>query len=382
MADVVVVGGGVIGLSVAYELAGQGAAVTILEQSQFGQEASWAGAGILHPGNLALATSPNAKLRALSFSYWKSLSEQLKNQTGVDNGFLNCGAIQLGTSSEDLLLAEFGEWQREGVEAEWLNLASIAGYEPALAPRFRYGLRLPQLHQVRNPRHLKALYRGCQSRGVQLIPGTPVIDWEVQHGRVHSVQVMTDAERYFGDHFVITAGAWSNRLLLRANCWSAITPVRGQMVLLNTQQRLIQHVIEVGPRYVVPRNDGRILIGSTEEWVGFDKRNTADGVCSLLEFGQSIVPSLKDATLERCWAGLRPRSLTGIPLIDRVPDHQNLFVATGHFRSGLQLSPATGLLVRQLILGQPLSISLAAFGFDAHVSASEQVEGRSKDAST
>lgn len=369
MADVVVVGGGVIGLSVAYELAGQGATVTLLEQAQFGQEASWAGAGILHPGNLSLATSPQAKLRALSFSCWQPLSKQLKEQTGIDNCFLNCGAIQLGISTEKSLQAEYEEWQREGVEAEWLNMVSIANYEPALAPQFQYGVRLPQLHQVRNPRHLKALYRGCQQRGVQLIPGTPVVDWQVQLGRVRAAEVLTDVGRYFGDHFVITAGAWSDRLLRRANCQSAITPVRGQMVLLNMQQRPIRHVIEAGPRYVVPRNDGRVLVGSTEEWVGFDKRNTAEGIRSLLEFGSSLVPSLKDATLERCWSGLRPRSSTNIPIIDRVPDYQNLFVAAGHFRSGLQLSPATGLLVRQLLLGQPLSVPLAAFGFDAHASA-------------
>lgn len=363
MADVVVVGGGVIGLSVAYELAGQGAAVTVLEQGQFGQEASWAGAGILHPGNLSMASSPLAKIRALSAGCWKSLSLQLKETTGIDNCYLNCGAIQLGCGDESDLRGEYQEWVDEHVEVQWLNTVGLAGYESELAPQFQYGYRLSQLCQVRNPRHIKALYRGCVNRGVKLVPGTPVVDWEIQIGRVGAVRVLSDVGRYSADNFVITAGAWAKRLLQQANCSIDISPVRGQIVLLNAPQQPIRHVIESGPRYLVPRNDGRVLIGSTEEWVGFDKRNTAEGVRSLLEFGQSLVPSLKEATLERCWAGLRPRSPTGIPIIDQVPDYPNLFVAAGHFRSGLQLSPATGLLVRQLILGQPLSVPLAAFSF-------------------
>ncbi len=366
MADVVVVGGGVIGLSVAYELAGQGADVTVLEQGQFGQEASWAGAGMLHPGNLPLANTPQARLRALSFARWKPLSEELREQTGIDNCFYNCGAIQLGAEGEDALWTEFEEWGSEGVEAEWLRAVGLIEHEPELATRYQYGFRLPQLCQVRNPRHLKALYRGCQIRGVKLIPGTPVVGWEAELGRVRAAQVLTGAEKYSAGHFVITAGAWSKRLLLQADCRFEITPVRGQMVLLNMPSQPLRHIIEAGPRYVVPRSDGRILVGSTEEWVGFDKRNTAEGVRSLLELGESLIPRLKDATLERCWSGLRPRSSSGIPLIDRVPDFQNLFAAVGHFRSGLQLSPATGLLVRQLLLGQPLSVSLTAFGFEAH----------------
>ena len=370
MADVLIVGGGAIGLTVAYELAGQGAAVTVLEQGQFGQEASWAGAGILHPGYLERAVAPDAKLRALSFSLWKSLSQDLRESTGIDNGFRNCGGVQISSDRADTLRREMQTWSDEGVETQWLNMVDLAKVEPAIGPQFQCGFRLPELCQVRNPRHLKALYQGCLSRGVRLIAGTPVVDWDIQMGKVRSAQVLTETGRYSADCFVITAGAWTKRLLQRAQLKFEINPVRGQIVMLYMPALPIHHVIEDGPRYLVPRSDGRILIGSTEEWVGFDKRNTAEGVLSLLEFGQRLVPELKQATVERCWSGLRPRSASGLPVLDRVPEFSNLFVAAGHFRSGLQLSPATGVVMRQLLLGQPTSVPLASFGFEAQTTTS------------
>ena len=129
--------------------------------------------------------------------------------------------------------------------------------------------------------------------------------------------------------------------------------MRGQIVLLSMQPSPIQHVINVGPRYLVPRGDGRVLVGATEEVAGFDKRTTASGVGGLVEFALAIVPELARATFEQCWAGLRPQSADGLPYLGRAAQAENLFVATGHFRAGLQLSPATGAaLMSQLILGR------------------------------
>ena len=135
----------------------------------------------------------------------------------------------------------------------------------------------------------------------------------------------------------------------------------GQIVLLAVETPPFRHVIEVGRRYLVPRPDGRVLIGSTEEWAGFNKCNTAGAVAELLRFAVEVVPALAAARYERAWAGLRPRSLDGLPYLGRVPDTENLFVATGHFRSGLQMSPATAVLMRQLILAQEVLIPLDAF---------------------
>jgi glycine oxidase len=135
-----------------------------------------------------------------------------------------------------------------------------------------------------------------------------------------------------------------------------IEPVKGQMVLLRSTPSPIRNVIEVGREYLVPRNDGRILVGSTEERAGFDKRNTARAVTDLLNFAQRLIPSLKSAQFEQCWAGLRPYSAIGKPYLGRLPHLINASIAAGHFRYGLHLSPITAVLIRQTILKQPLEI--------------------------
>lgn len=364
MSDVVVVGGGVIGLSVAYELAGQGVSVTVLEQGQFGQEASWAGAGMLPPGNFSAAPQGEPKLRGLSYSLWNGLSAQLQEQTGVDNGFRRCGCLHVSFDANPAELQQLlATWHQEGVAAEALDPGELQRYEPAVSQQVTAAFRLPDLCQVRNPRHLKALQRGCELRGVKLICGTQVVDWHTQGEQVLAAQ--TADQHYSASKFVITAGAWTRHLLQRAGIAAPIGPVRGQIALLNATPLPFRHVIEVGHRYLVPRADGRILIGSTMESVGFDKRTTTSGINGLLQFAQQVVPSLANATVERCWAGLRPGSSDGLPIIDRVPEHSNLFVAAGHFRAGLQLSPATAVIIRQLLLGQAVDLELNQFSFAA-----------------
>ena len=364
MSDVVVVGGGVIGLSVAYELAGQGADVTVLEQGQFGQEASWAGAGMLPPGNFELAPEGEAKLRGLSHSLWTRLSERLLNDTGIDNGFRRCGGLHVSLDPDtSSLITTSTEWQQEGVAVEAQSPQALKQLEPAVSDSITSAFRLPDVCQVRNPRHLKALKRGCELRDVKLIVGSPVIGWDSQDQKIVAAQTILG--RYPAKNFVITAGAWTRHLLSRASIKAEIEPIRGQIALLSTTALPFRHIIEVGPRYLVPRPDGRILIGSTVESVGFNKRTTAAGIEGLLQFAQQIVPQLGDAAIERCWAGLRPNSVDGLPIIDRSPNHSNLFVAAGHFRSGLQLSPATAIVIRQLVMGQPTTLDLTKFSFTA-----------------
>jgi glycine/D-amino acid oxidase-like deaminating enzyme len=162
MSDVLVVGGGVIGLSVAWELAGQGARVTLLEQGGLGSEASWAGAGILPPGNLERASTPEDRLRSLSDRLWPQWSAELHALTGIDNGYRNCGGIEVSFArSTEQLDAEAAAWRAEGVSVERLCAAGLREREPAIADEAVAGYRLPELSQVRNPRHLKALDDTC-----------------------------------------------------------------------------------------------------------------------------------------------------------------------------------------------------------------------------
>jgi glycine oxidase len=363
MEDVIIIGGGVIGLSLAWELAGQGATVAVLEQGQLGQEASWAGAGILPPGNLHKASTPEAMLRGLSCSLWRRWSDELREATGIDNGFRICGGLEVRSNgSSDVLDREIRGWQEEGVEVESLTGAAAIACEPELNSGIACAYRLPQMGQVRNPRHLKALIGACASRGVKLHAGTPVFALERSGERVLSVETSRGAMRAGG--VVISAGAWSARLLHASGCGAPVRPIRGQIVLLNSRPGVLRHVVNVGPRYLVPRTDGRILAGSTEEDAGFDKRTTAEAIRELLRFAIELVPALGQAALERTWCGLRPFTGDGLPYLGRVPNTENLFVAAGHYRAGLQLSPATAVVMSQLILDRQPAIPLDGFAVE------------------
>lgn len=365
MADVIVIGGGVIGLSVAYELAGQGIAVRIVDQGPLGREASWAGAGMLPPGNPTFSLSPEQRLRALSHSLWKSLSEELQTTTGIDNGYCLSGSLEIRLSgASDQLAAEPARWQAEGVMVAETTITEIRQREPALNPDAVSGYRLPELGQVRNPRHLKALMAGCAARGVRFSPGTPVIGFDRHEEKILGIKTPSGTLR--AGTFCLCTGAWSAGLAETLKLPLPIKPVRGQIVLLNTGPLPFQHILQVGSRYLVPRSDGRILIGSTEEEAGFEKRNTAAGVGGLIQFATELVPALTNASVETCWSGLRPGSPEGLPYLGRVPETENLYVAAGHFRSGLQMSTGTAVIMRDLILGQEPSIPLEGLTCDRH----------------
>jgi len=357
MADIVIIGGGVIGLSIAYELAGQGASVQVLERGQFGQEASWAGAGMIIPADTRLAPTIDARLQAESFVRWPGWSRQLYEESGIDNGFMNCGGIQLSSDSSGIELARSAQQLRGcGAIVEELDADQLRLLEPNMNPDITNAIHLPQMCQVRNPRHLKALLTACHVRGVVLTAGATVTGFERQGARLIAANTTTGAIR--AGQFVVCGGAWSESILASANCSVEVEPVRGQIVLLDDFTKPLRRIVEVGPRYLVPRADGKILIGSTEEWTGFNKGNTAEAVAELIRFATNLVPTLKSAGVARFWSGLRPHAKRGIPYLGQVPETENLFVATGHFRSGLMLSPITGLLMRQLVLGQELLIPL------------------------
>ena len=363
MADVVVVGGGVIGMSIAWELSRHGVSVKVLDQSVFGREASWAGAGILPPGNADAATHPYDRLRGESCRLWPDWSAQLRELTGIDNGFRNCGGLEIRLAGPTDQLDDLAEaWREEEVTAEVLARDELLRLEPALNPSTVVGLHLPQKCQVRNPRHFKALMAAAAASEVELVSGAPVVDLVRENGHVVAVRTM-DAE-HVGGQFVMAAGAWTRRLLSGCGADVAIEPVRGQIVQLSARPLPFTRVIGLGSRYLVPRPDGRILVGSTEEWVGFQKENTANGVAGLIRFAEELVPGLAGAGFERCWSGLRPGSADGMPYLGPVPGHDNLLVAAGHFRAGLQLSPATAVLVRQMVLGQDLSVPVDPFRCD------------------
>ena len=356
MPDVIVIGGGVIGLSIAWELAGQGLSVRVLDKSGLGQEASWAGAGMLPPGNLAGAKTSEARFRGAAHQLWPDWSHSLVELTGCENEYHRCGGLEVrlddSAASSQSLENEFKSLIDEGVVVEREDWSQLRQRFPALGPRVVQGFLLPEFCQVRNPRHLVALQEGCRLRRVELVKDCPIHQIEVLQERI--VSVKSDQQFHHADQFIFCAGAWSAELLQQVGAELAIEPVRGQIVLLKSDPIAFSHVIQVGREYLVPRQDGRVLIGSTEERVGFDKRNTAQAVGDLIHFAGQICPALRSAGFEKCWAGLRPFSATGRPYIGRLPHLLNGGVAAGHYRYGLQLSPVTAIMIRQILLNQPV----------------------------
>jgi glycine oxidase len=369
MDDCLILGAGVIGLSLAYELAGQGATVRVIERGEAGREASWAGAGILPPGNIAEPKSADERLVRLCHDLHPHWAAQLREETGIDNGYRRTGGVYLARSAADAsqLRCQMHEWRARGIAVEEISVTRLADIEPALAvregpQRFASVLFAPDEAQIRNPRHVRALRAACVARGVCLAEGESAEDFELSGRRV--VAVRTATGRVPAGSVCVTTGSWTRLLLARLKIAVALKPVRGQIALLNTGTPLLRRVVNEGRGYLVPREDGRVLVGSTEEDVGFETRTTAEAIGALLRFASEIAPALAAATLETCWAGLRPTTPDERPYLGPVPGVDNLFVAAGHFRSGLQLSPGTAVVMRQAMLGQPSDIDLSAFRLD------------------
>jgi glycine oxidase len=369
--DVLIIGGGVIGLTTAYYLARGGGQVTVVDQGDLGQQASWAGAGIIPPASPALAQTAYDLLRAQSAAMFPRLSQELREETGLDNGYVVCGGVEVVEASEE---APDEEWQGVGIAFEPVDGWRLSQLVPGLSPHVQRGYFLPAMAQVRNPRHLQALQVACASRGVVLRPHCPVRSLARQGGRVVAVETATGC--LSAGNYLLSAGAWTEDLLAPLGWRPGIRPVRGQIALLNTDKKALGVVILAGKRYIVPRQDGRILIGSTEEDAGFDARPTGGGVAGLLTFAAELLPALADAPLERCWAGLRPGSPDGMPYLGQVPGCDNLFVAAGHFRAGIQLSPATGVALAEVLLGRPAPSFLQELRLDRPGPSPQQASSR------
>ncbi|HTN04189.1 MAG TPA: glycine oxidase ThiO [Planctomycetaceae bacterium] len=355
MVDVLIIGGGAIGLSTAWELAGAGRKVCVVEQGAFGMEASWAGAGMLRPGHCELARTREARLRAHSHRLWPEWSSRLRETTGIDNGYVRCGALEVRSDGNpDSLGAEISAWRNEGVAVEPVNADDLRRRFPAVGPRVTSAYFQPELGQIRNPRHMKALLIACEQRGVELRPGCPVSGFEHQGGKITAVR--TIAGPLSAAEYLVTGGAWTGNLLATLGLSVPVKPIRGQIVLLQQRPLTFRCVIQEGHRYLVPRPDGRVLIGATEEDVGFNRQTTASAVAGLIQFACDVVPDLASASVEQSWAGLRPHAPDGLPFLGRVAGWQNLSIAAGHYRNGLEMSPITAVLMRQLLLGEPLTL--------------------------
>lgn len=362
------IGAGVIGLSIARRIAESRHRVVLLERGTCGGEASWAGAGILAPCN-PHRTDETARLQDRSLDLYPSFCAELYQETGIDPEYDACGELELIFTEDSRRIAESdvrAAADRRMPDGQpvyrMLTPDEARRLETAASPRILCAMECRRTAQVRNPRLLAALLASCRLRGVEIREHCRVLDLVYDDDRVGGVR--TEHETLLADHLVLAAGAWSGQIGDRLRDVIRVHPVRGQIVLLRTEGRPFGHVLARGRTYLVPRRDGHVLLGSTEEpEAGYSKRVTAGGIAGLMERGLALAPSLADAVVEATWAGLRPGTPDDRPVIGPVLGLPGVLAATGHFRAGLTLAPITAELIAWFVSGESLPpVSPAAPG--------------------
>lgn len=362
--EVLVIGGGVIGVAVADAVAGRGIPVVVLERARVGAEASGGAAGLLAPLIEAAGPGPFLDLALAGRALFHEEAAALRRDTGVDIGYRETGTLRVAEDAD--LVAELRHrvaWERErGLAVTWLGPAELAEREPALRAGLAGALFSAGDHQVTSARLVEALARRAASRGASLVEGLGAARLLRIERRVVGVRTTTGDE-YRARSVVLAAGPWSAALEARI----PVRPVKGQLVHLRPEGAIVRHPVFASGCYVVPKADGRVIVGATEEDVGFDWAPREAATAELLERARALVPALRDVPLESAWAGLRPALPDRLPVIGASERAPGLIVATGHFRNGILLSLITGRIVAALVAGEPPALDLASFSPDRFV---------------
>lgn len=345
--DVIVIGAGTVGCSVAYALARNGTKVTVLERGEIAREASWAAGGILTPIRPHAYPPGLVSLCAKGREVYDRWVPDLEEETGIDPEYEKLGMILLVRDDEDDEEAAAFQKGREqmGEPVEELSAEEVRSRVPGLHPEFRRAFSFPEVWQIRNPRFNRALAAAAEKRGATFRTRTPVTRILREGSRV--IGVRSRDEEIHGGTVVVAAGAWSADPALGFGSAIPVKPIRGQMILTDQDPVAIRQMLLWKGKYLIPRRDGKILIGSTVEDVGFESRVTARGVGDLLQVAAEMVPGLADRPFLQAWAGLRPSTPTNLPHIGPIPEAEGAIAATGHYRVGIILGPLTGELIQK-----------------------------------
>lgn len=362
--SVAIIGGGIIGLAIGWRLALASVAVDIFERGEAGREASWAAAGMLaagvesEPGEAALSA-----LTRRGQALWPDFAAELEAATGLAVGLRTEGTIEIALTRDDAarLRHGFDFQRRQGVTLEWLNAAEARAREPHLGAQLAGAVFSPHDHQVDNRRVVIALRQAFLAAGGHLHEGAAVA-LAVAHGRAIGVR-RADGTLHDADRVVLAAGAWSaETACLPADVRPAVRPIKGQMLalMMNPAAPLLRHVLWTPRVYLVPRGDGRLIIGATTEERGFDAALTAGGVLSLLEGAWRAMPAIEDLAIAETWVGFRPGSRDDAPLLGP-SGLAGLVLATGHHRNGILLAPITADLIARHLLDGAIDPAMAPF---------------------
>jgi len=360
MPDIIIIGGGAIGMLSAHELHRAGLEILLLERGPLGGESSWAGGGIISPLYPWRYDDSVNRLAELSKSLYPGTAEQLRDESGVDCELIGSGLLVTDMDEAELAL----DWSRRwNIDMQRIDGAgAIHEIEPAANEYIDEGLWMPDIMQIRNPKLVKALKGSLQSLHVDFREHTPVHELVIDSGRILGVRTAT--ETLLADRVVVTSGAWTAGLITGIQT-PAVEPVKGQMIMFSGEAGLIRRMVLSSNHYIIPRRDGRVLAGSTLERTGFDKSTTATARDELKNAATQLIPMLDRLEIERHWAGLRPGTANGVPYICEHPEISGLFINAGHYRNGVVLGAASVRLMTELVTGMKPCLDPSPYAMDA-----------------
>jgi glycine oxidase len=357
--DVAVVGGGIIGGAVALELARAGGRVVLLDRQQPGQEASWAAGGILSPSFEVPEALPLVPLSRASLALYPDFIAAVESASGRTVGFRRDPALQIffGGEAERARDALVAVHKSTGLPSQTISIEEARRLEPTLNPAMTAAALLPEEGRVDNRQLTAAVLDAARGAGVEIRSGNAVTSLLQEGSRCAGVQA--GGESIAAKNVVIAAGCFSAQIEAVAR-YAPTRPARGQMVALRSTKVKFDRVIASARGYVIPREDGRLIAGSTVEDAGFEKAVTPAGLQKILATAVEIGPDLASATVVETWSGLRPDTPDHLPILGPT-DVEGLWMATGHFRNGILLAPITARLIRQWLEEKPLSVSVEEF---------------------
>ena len=361
--DVVIIGGGIIGCSIALRLAQAHMKVCVLDRGEPGAEASSAAAGMIAPQGEIAEPDEFFEFCAASRDLYSSYVAGIEELSGQAVGYRRDGTLLVAFSDaeRDELDHIYKGQAAHGLALEKLSPQAVHSRVAGFSPNIQSGLFIPGDHWVDNERLMKALVEACRRLGVKFLKGSGVTRINAQAGRVQSVEAHnhSSAENYSAAHYVLAAGCWSGDLMAPLGISLPVKPCRGQMIEFEAPSDL-PLTVRAGHHYFVPRAARRIIAGTTAEYVGFEKEVTGEGLRSILEGLERIAPLVKSLHFRRAWAGLRPDTPDHLPILG-FGELENLVFATGHFRNGILLAPVTGQLISELVLTGSTSRPIGAY---------------------
>jgi len=348
---IIIVGAGVMGMMQARDLAAKGINVVLLDKGVCGGEASWAGGGIISPLYPWRYSNAVTALASWSQAYYPNLIQTLEAETEIDPQITRHGLLMLDVSDKERALA----WSSEN--QSWLQEVDepfIYDLEPGLREGLQQGMWMSQVSSVRNPRLLKSLYMSLLHNPlVEIREESAVVSFSSDGYRVLGVETIT-GDIIQGDKVVLCTGAWSQSV--SGDEKIQIQPAKGQMVLFDAQPGLVNRIVLSNGQYLIPRRDGKVVAGSTLEHTGFDKMTTQQAKDTLTDMAINLFPALADCYVSHHWAGLRPETPSGVPYIGKLPNYENVYINSGHFRNGLVLAPASVNLLSGILCDEELPV--------------------------